>query len=108
MTEPRNRYWRRIVPVVNEPIPDGAEYGNNNAWMYATEGEEFSGDDCDYDWRVPVPVVPLSVAVDAAVLGCVRDDVGYCWALGISAPTIDKLRQLVTAKLIELAEQEGA
>lgn len=107
MTSPRNQYWRRIVPVVGEPIPDGAEYGNNNAWMYATEGQEFSGDDCDYEWRVPVPVVPVTAAVEL-VAKLLRH--GFRGVFNVNPNALvcmEEFPELVTAQLIELAEQES-
>jgi len=106
-----NQFWKTIVPVVGEPIPDGAEFSWGNDFWFSPDTERysnFSGNDIGLNWRVPVPVVPLSVAVDAFMQGCEWDASGYfVYVKGERsvAETPGQLRELVIAKLRQLSQE---
>jgi len=101
-------YWKTIVPVKGEPIPDGAAcfYGHIIGWE-KTSDKMFDEHHCTKEWRVPVPVVPLSVAVEL-VAKLLRN--GFRGVFNVNPNELacmEEFPELVTAKLIELAEQES-
>lgn len=110
MNEPRYQFWRLIQPVEGEPIPEGAEFRHPDEKRYhpTYRGERWNGWPVCLKWRVPVPVIPEDVAVDAIMAGVKyyrdRDDCYVCGLFSeeLSSDCTHKLRELVIAKLREM------
>ncbi len=118
MTEPRYQFWRTIQPVEGQPIPNEAQYRVAQAgcktWCPSMTGDTFRDVDKVLEWRVPVEVVPIDLAVDAIVKGS-RFSEGFrsaglphlavSFAGGLVARTPEQLRELVITKLRELSQE---
>lgn len=115
MNEPRYQFWRPIQPVEGQPIPEGAMYRVAQAgcktWCPSMTGDTFRDVDRVLEWRVPVEVVPLDLAVDAIMHNAIEVNGDSCWIVEIDgqreyrADTKKQLRELVIAKLRELLQE---
>ncbi len=117
MTEPRYRFWRPIQPVEGQPIPEGAmfKHSTDKKWQPAYCGERWIGWPADLDWRVPVEVVPIDLAVNAIMQGFQFSEglrsaglphLSVSFAGGLRAKTQEELREMVVAKLRELSQEK--
>lgn len=110
-----NQFWRPIQPVKGQPIPKGAEYkvaqDGCKTWCPAGTGDTFSDVDRVLEWRVPVEVVPVDLAVDAIMHNAIEVNGDNYWTVEIDgqreyrANTKEQLRELVVAKLRELSQE---
>ena len=106
MTQPRYEFWRTITPVLGEPIPSSAEFCETNDEWWHSAHNRFAEDDFGYDWRVPVEVIPLEVAVEALLCAATVDRGKFSvWtSRKLIADSRDELKVIVTEYLRKAAK----
>lgn len=85
MTQPRYEFFRDITPVLGEPIPSSAEFCETNDEWWHSAHNRFEQDDFGYDWRVPVEVIPLDVAVEAIACNAEYHNNSESWVVDVGA-----------------------
>ena len=116
MNEPIYQAWRTITPVEGKPIPEGTEFRSAIhgcvKWGPCRSDGRFASVDAHFEWRVPVPVIPEDVAVDLVLMnsepvvhGVTDGQFRVEVAGNLEVGTLNKLRELVIAKLRELSQE---
>ena len=68
-------FWNTITPKEGDKIPDGAEFKSGDVWLNFSQylwlnergnRDRFGPVDGDYEWRIPMEVVPIDIAVAIA------------------------------------------
>ena len=85
MTNPRYEFWRPITPVLRFEIPDQAEFYDpmHEKWCPRRDCL-FDESQLELQWRVPVEVIPLDVAVEAVCGNATVYPPGCTWSVIVS------------------------
>ena len=95
MTQPRYEFWRPITPVLRFEIPDQAEFYDpmHEKWCPRRDSL-FDESQLELQWRVPVEVIPLDVAVNVVLQNAVvNPNIGKgLWQVFIGGEVIESNR----------------